>query len=69
MIDPVRDNIYNIILSIFLGVVLIIAFNFLHDSPRTVIILSDRSEPFDSKCLGSFNLKSELKSNQINHIQ
>lgn len=49
MIDPTRDNIYNIILSLFLGVVVVLGLHFIHESPRTITIKSDRTEPFDSE--------------------
>ena len=54
MIDPTRDNLYNIILSVFLGIMIVLGLHFIHESPRTVTIKSDRTEPFngdgDSKC-------------------
>lgn len=52
MIDNIRDNIYNIILSIFLGVFLILSINFIHELPITVTLDSNRFESFDndSKC-------------------
>ena len=53
MLDPERDNIYNIILSLFLGVSVIMIIDFFHDSPRTVTLISDRHEPFSSKCMSS----------------
>lgn len=38
MISPEKDHFYNIILSIFFGIILVIIFNSLFDSPRSVII-------------------------------
>lgn len=38
MIDPYIENIYDIILSIFLGIILILFFNKMFDSPRIITI-------------------------------
>ena len=67
MIDPVRDNIYNIILSIFLGIILIIAVEFILDSPRTVTLLSDRTEGFANKCFSDKESKCLSRTSHISH--
>jgi hypothetical protein len=38
MLDVNRDNIYNIILSIFLGVFIILFINYFYEFPRIIII-------------------------------
>jgi len=38
MIDPETEHIYNIILSIFLGIILAITINQIMSQPRTPII-------------------------------
>lgn len=38
MIDPNVEKIYNIILSIFLGIVVVMIFNQLFDSPRVITL-------------------------------
>ena len=51
-LDSKRDNIYNIILSIFLGVSIILGLHYLHDSTRMIVLKSNRTEGFEieSKC-------------------
>lgn len=41
MIDKKMEPYYNILISIFLGVVLIIAIHCMYDSPRTIVVVSD----------------------------
>ena len=41
MIDPSLEKIYDIILSIFLGIVLVIMFDQLFDKPRIVNIFKN----------------------------
>ncbi len=38
MISPEMENVYNIVLSIFLGIVLVLIFNKLFNNPRTITI-------------------------------
>lgn len=37
MIDPITENIYNIILSIILGILSVVFINLFFDKPRNVI--------------------------------
>ena len=41
MLDDRRDNAYNIILSIFVGVFVVLAVHNLYDSPRIIIVESN----------------------------
>lgn len=50
MLDSDRDAAYNIVLSIFLGIIIVIFAHYMHDSPRTLVLTSDRKEPFDHTC-------------------
>lgn len=38
MIDPITDNIYNILLSIVLGIIFVVFIDTLYDSPRIIDI-------------------------------
>ena len=41
MIDKRIEPYYDIMISIFLGVVLVLTINTLYESPRTIIVFSD----------------------------
>ena len=41
MIKPEIEKIYDILLSIFLGVILMLFFNKMYDSPRIILIYKD----------------------------
>ena len=59
MIDPIRDNKYNIILSVFLGIAIVLFLHlyFTFESPVTLVLNSDKTEPFiNTKCNGNKNL-------------
>jgi hypothetical protein len=51
-LDPDRDNRYNIIMSLFLGVVFVLGLNSMYDNTKTIVLKSDRTEGFniESKC-------------------
>jgi hypothetical protein len=43
MIDKHTENIYNIILSIFLGIIVAIAFDSLFDKPRIIDVYMQKN--------------------------
>jgi len=48
MIDKKLENYYNIMISIFLGVLIIIITNMLYDRPRTIELLASKDEHFEN---------------------
>jgi hypothetical protein len=48
MIDKIMEPYYDVLLSIFLGIFLIIMLNYMYDSPR-IIIIEQQSENFDNQ--------------------
>lgn len=48
MIDEKTEKIYNIIFSIFLGIIAVIIFNSLFTAPRVITIYSNKSEHFEN---------------------
>ena len=48
MLDEKTDHIYNIILSIFIGVIIGLAFHIYHNEPTTVV-LTHQSNNYASK--------------------
>ena len=45
MIDKIMEPYYDILISIFLGMFLIIMINYMYDSPR-IIIIEEQTENF-----------------------
>jgi hypothetical protein len=59
MIDKIMEPYYDILLSIFLGVFLIIMMNYMYDLPR-IIIIEQQSEKFN-------NISNDKLQNNSNH--
>ena len=53
MIDKRIEPYYDMMISIFLGVILVLAINMLYDSPRSVVVFSDtKHEIHKNGCSG-----------------
>jgi hypothetical protein len=50
MIDPKLNEIYNICLSLFIGILIAIILLFLYDLPRTIVIDSYNNIKIKNKC-------------------
>lgn len=60
MLDVNRDNIYNIILSIFLGVFIILCINYFYEFPR-IIMIETKIDKIDSEDKNEKQLEVETK--------